>query len=86
VSCEECNKAAETGAFSFPVRVGDSDIGYGNALIIACKDHAEYIIDRLQQFEKVERHRDSLARRCAVRFEENEKLREQLQMLTADDS
>jgi hypothetical protein len=48
MSCEECNKAAEQAAMSYPFRAGDSEIGYGTVLIIACPDHARWIMDKLR--------------------------------------
>jgi len=45
MSCDNCDRETNRGTTAYPLRVGNSKIGYGTVLIFGCRDHAQLLLD-----------------------------------------
>lgn len=50
MGCKDCDEIIDKGNISYPIRVGNREIGYSAILIVGCQKHAKLVIDILRKY------------------------------------
>lgn len=52
MTCKNCDDAIENPKGYYPYRIGNKELGWGNIVILGCREHVKLALDKLNDESK----------------------------------